>query len=93
MKKKFDIRAGGVTPSIISAFNNNITKIYLSNRTKDKANMLKQKFNHIEILDWEKKLPTCDIVINTTSVGLKENDNINLNFENYNNDQEKLFMT
>ena len=90
-KKILILGAGGVTPSIISAFNNNNVKIYLTNRTKDKANMLKQNFNHVEILDWEKKLPTCDIVINTTSVGLKKNDNINLNFENYNNDQEKLF--
>jgi shikimate dehydrogenase len=43
-KTVFILGAGGVTASIISAFQHNETKIFLSNRTKENANELKKNF-------------------------------------------------
>ena len=63
--------AGGVVPSIIySLLSMGCKKIFLSNRTIEKAQNIKEKFNEIEVLKW-KKIPDFDIVINATSVGLK----------------------
>ena len=45
-------------------------KIFLSNRTIEKAENIKKKFNEVEVLKW-KRIPDFDIVINATSVGLK----------------------
>ena len=63
--------AGGVVPSIIySLLSMGCKKIFLSNRTIEKAENIKKKFNEIEVLKWG-KIPDFDIVINATSVGLK----------------------
>ena len=88
-KKAFILGAGGVTSSIIFALNGmGVSKIFVSNRTKEKAEELKKLFPKIEILDWGKKPPEFDIVVNTTSIGLKENEKIELDFSNY---KDKLF--
>ena len=72
--------AGGVVPSIIYALKKmNAMKIYLSNRTKDKAINLKNMFNDLIIIDWG-FLPEFDMIINATSIGLKEKDKFNVNF-------------
>ncbi len=63
-------------------------KIFVSNRTKKKAEELKKLFPKIEILDWGKKPSEFDIVVNTTSVGLKENEKIELDFSDC---KDKLF--
>ncbi len=85
---KFDVEnkriqilgAGGVVPSIIFALNKmRSSKITLSNRTKDKAEKLKETFRDLEIIDWG-KLTDFDIIINATSLGLKKTDKINLDF-------------
>ena len=55
------------------------SKIYLSNRTKEKAVKLKNSFNDITIIDWG-KLTDFDMIINATSLGLKENDEFGLDF-------------
>ena len=47
-------------------------KIILSNRTKEKAEELKKLFPEIEVIEWGKRPLMCDIVINTTSIGLNE---------------------
>ena len=93
LKKKvvFILGAGGVTASIISAFQHNETKIFLSNRTKEKANELKKNFPKLEILDWGQRPSNFDIAINTTSIGLKENEKINLDFSDCDKDRNKLF--
>ena len=79
-KNIFILGAGGVTPSIILALKQmKASKIFLSNRTKTKAENLKNKFPFIEIVNWG-DLKKFDIIINTTSVGLKKNDEIKLNF-------------
>ena len=63
--------AGGVVPSIIySLLSMGCKKIFLSNRTTEKAENIKKKFNEVEVLKWG-KIPDFDIVINATSVGLK----------------------
>lgn len=75
--------AGGVVPSIIFALKKmKVSKIILSNRTKDKAENLKNLFNDLQILDWGKVIKF-DMIINATSVGLKENDMINLNLSDF----------
>lgn len=77
-KKIFILGAGGVTPSIILALKNlGVAKISLSNRTKSKAEELKKIFHNIHIIDWG-KINDFDMIINTTSVGLKTEDKIDL---------------
>ena len=79
-KEAFIIGAGGVVPSIIFALiKMRVSKITVSNRTKEKANSLKNLFQSIEIVDWG-KIPKFDIIINATSLGLKKEDKINLDF-------------
>ena len=64
--------AGGVVPSIIySLLSMGCKKIFLSNRTFEKAENIKKKFNEVEVVKWG-KIPDFDIVINATSVGLKD---------------------
>ena len=72
--------AGGVVPSIICALQRmNASKIVLSNRTKKKADHLKELFKEIEIVEWG-SLPEFDMIINATTMGLKKNDKFGLNF-------------
>ena len=103
-KKVLIIGAGGVTPSILSSFIkvNGAEKIYLSNRTRSKAEELKKfwdkaldvyqmKKDTIEIIDWGEKSELCDLVINTTSVGLIKDEKLDFDFSSYNNNKEALF--
>tara|TARA_B100001057_G_scaffold496849_1_gene599413 strand:+ start:705 stop:1499 length:795 start_codon:yes stop_codon:yes gene_type:complete len=72
--------AGGVVSSIIFALNKmQVSNIFVSNRTKSKAEDLKSLFKDIKIVDWG-KIPSFDIVINATSIGLNENDDLNIDF-------------
>ena len=101
-KDIFILGAGGVTSSILEAFIGTAKKIYITNRTSKKAEELKKigdisiaklkcKKETIEVVDWGKKPKDCDIVINTTSVGLTKNENLNLDFEYYKNKENVLF--
>ena len=56
-----------------------VSKIKISNRTKEKVENLKKLFKNIEIVEWG-ELPNFDMIINATSLGLKKEDKINLNF-------------
>ena len=79
-KKVLILGAGGVVPSIIFALNKmKVSKIIISNRTKEKAQDLKKNFKNIELIEWG-EVPNFDMIINATSIGLKEDDNIKLNF-------------
>ena len=72
--------AGGVVSSIIYALMRmKVKKIVLTNRTKEKAENLKKMFKDIEITEWG-KISNFDMIINATSVGLKENDKFDLDF-------------
>ena len=92
-KHIFIIGAGGVTSSIISALKlqgaNNIT---LSNRTKEKANELQKLFPKIEILDWGKRPTSCNVVINTTSIGLNKDEELEIDFSDYDKDFHKNLL-
>ena len=77
-KKVFILGAGGVVPSIIFALNKlGINEIIISNRTKSKAQKIKDLFKKIKIVEWG-EVPKFDIIINATSIGLKKNDEFNL---------------
>ncbi|WP_023649216.1 shikimate dehydrogenase [Candidatus Pelagibacter ubique] len=77
-KEVLILGAGGVVPSIIFALNKmKISKIKISNRTKDKAENLKTIFKNIEIIEWG-EAPNFDMIINATSLGLKKEDKIDL---------------
>ena len=79
-KKVFILGAGGVVPSIILALKKNgISKITLGNRTREKAENLKKKYSDIEIVDWN-EMPNADLIINATSLGLKSDDEIKINY-------------
>ena len=95
--KTLIIGAGGVTSSIIWAirsFNHN--KIYIVNRTQEKAIELVRRLspgligNGIEVLDWG-EIPDVSLIVNTTSLGLKQNDNLKLDFKKYNNKKDSMF--
>jgi len=88
-KKIFILGAGGVVPSIIFSLKKmKALKIFISNRTKTKAESLKDIFNDLSIVNWG-EVPNFDLVINATSLGLNEKDEINLDFSKIENG--KLF--
>jgi len=79
-KKVLILGAGGVAPSIIYALTKmNVSKITLSNRTKEKAENLKNIFKEINIIEWG-ELSKFDMIINATSLGLNKEDKLNFNF-------------
>jgi len=81
-KKIFILGAGGVVPSIIVALNKmKASNIILCNRTKKKADDLKEIFKELEIVDWANIPKNVDMVINATSLGLKKDDDIKLDYE------------
>ena len=89
----FIIGAGGVTSSIISALKSEgADNIVLSNRTREKANELKKLFPELEILDWGKKPSICNIVINTTSIGLIKGEEVKIDFSDYDKNFHKNFL-
>jgi shikimate dehydrogenase len=79
-KEVLILGAGGVVPSIIYALNKmKVSKIKISNRTKEKAEKLKKLFKNIELVEWG-EVPNFDVIINATSLGLEKEDFINLDF-------------
>jgi len=90
-KKVFILGAGGVVPSILKALEKlGAAKVYISNRTKEKAKELESYYKTslgLETLDWGQS-PDFDIIINATSLGLKSTDKIELD---YNKHKPKFF--
>ena len=79
-KKIFIIGAGGVVPSLIFALKRmKASNIIISNRTKQNAENLKNLFKDLTIVDWG-TVPDFDMVINATSIGLNEDDLMNIDF-------------
>ena len=79
-KEVLILGAGGVVPSIIfSLIKMKASKIKISNRTKEKAENLKKIFKDIEVLKWG-EFSNFDMIINATSLGLKKEDSLNLDF-------------
>jgi shikimate dehydrogenase len=83
-KKALIIGAGGVSPSVIlSLQKSGIKNISLINRTKEKCLFLKKKFNYINILSWknlQSEIGNHDIIINATSLGLKNGQDFDFDF-------------
>ena len=79
-KNVFILGAGGVVTSIILALKRlGVAKILLSNRTKKKAENLKEQYKDLEIIDWG-QITDFDVIINATSLGLNKNDQIKLDY-------------
>ena len=88
-KKIFILGAGGVVPSIIYAsIKMGSSEIMISNRTESKVEELKNIFNNIKLVNWG-ETPDFDVIINATSLGLNQDDKINLDFTNVG--KNKLF--
>ncbi len=79
-KKIFILGAGGVVPSIIYVLNKmKVAEITVSNRTREKAENLRNLFSDLKIVEWE-EIADFDMIINATSIGLKKDEEINLDF-------------
>jgi len=99
IKKKCEkcliIGAGGVTSSVIVALKKKwrLKKIYVANRNLRKSFILKRKFGKvIEVVKFknlELFFDNIDLVINTSSLGLKSKDKIKLNFSHF---KKKIFI-
>ena len=88
-KKILILGAGGVSPSIILALKKmGASEIFLSNRTKKKSYNLKNIFSYLKIIEWG-ELSDFDLIINATSLGLKKDDQIKINYSQINGN--KLF--
>jgi len=88
-KKVFILGAGGVAPSIISALRKmGASEITLSNRTKEKAENLKRIYSNLKVINWG-DISDFNMIINATSLGLKKDDEIKLNYSDIGTD--KLF--
>ena len=81
-KKVFILGAGGVVASIVLALiKMNVYKIYINNRTKEKALNLKKYFKNLEIIDWG-IITDFDMIINATSLGLNKEEEIKIDYKN-----------
>ena len=80
MTSIFGIWSSDVPGSIIIALKNlGASKISLSNRTEEKAKDLKKIHADLEIISWGENTDF-DVIINATSLGLKNEDKIELDF-------------
>ena len=86
-KKILILGSGGVVPSIIFALKKmRVSQISLSNRTKEKAEKLKDLFENLNVINWG-EVPYFDMVINATSLGLNEDDRIEIDFSSVGKDK------
>lgn len=81
--------AGGASRAVLYALvNEGVEQILLSNRTRDKAEKLKELYpDKIEIIDWKEKescLKSIDLLVNTTSLGMVGQPSLEINLENLN---------
>ncbi len=79
-KNVFILGSGGVVPSLIFTLKKMKTsKIFISNRTKSKAEELQKTFKDLVVIEWG-HIPDFDMIINATSLGLGKDDKIDLDF-------------
>ena len=79
-KKALILGAGGVVPSVLLALRKmGVDQITLSNRTKEKANNIKKSFPFLRVIDWGETIKS-DLIINATSIGIKQNEEIKLDY-------------
>ncbi len=88
-RKVLIIGAGGVSPSVIlSLQKSGIKDISIINRTREKCIFLRKKFKEIKILEWnnlKNEIKNFEIIINATSLGLKNEKDFDFNFEGIKN--------
>ena len=88
-KKALVIGAGGVSPSVIlSLQKSGIKQISITNRTNEKSLFIKKKFNYLSVIPWkslEVEISNFDLIINATSLGLKNGEDFDFNFNNCKN--------
>lgn len=85
----FIVGAGGVALSIIVALKKmGVSKIKITNRTISEINILKKKYQDLNVIDWGQN-SKFDIIINATSVGLEKGEKLPINFQN--SDESKVF--
>ena len=84
-KKALVIGAGGVSPSVIfSLQKSGIKNISIINRTIEKCIFLKNKFKNLNILEWKNlqdEIKNFEIIVNATSLGLREGKDFEFNFD------------
>mgnify|MGYP001307715339 CR=1 FL=1 len=89
-KKALVIGAGGVSPSVIlSLQKSGLRNITIINRTIEKCLFLKKKFNSLKVLEWKNlkgEIKNYDIIINATSLGLKNGKDFDFDFEPFKKD-------
>ena len=89
-KRALIIGAGGVSPSaILSLQKSGIKKISIINRTEEKCLFLKKKFSYLNILPWnelQSEIGNHDIIVNVTSLGLKNGQDFDFDFDKCKND-------
>ncbi|MDA9684318.1 shikimate dehydrogenase [Candidatus Pelagibacter bacterium] len=89
-KSALVIGAGGVSPSVIlSLEKSGVKNISITNRTEEKCIFLKKKFKFLKIISWlniKKELRNYDIIINATSLGLKNGQDFNFTFDKIKDD-------
>ncbi len=88
-KNALVIGAGGVSPSVILSLKKcGVKNISIANRTVEKCIFLKKKFKYLNIINWsnlKNELKNYDIIINATSLGLKNGQDFNFNFDQVKN--------
>ena len=84
IKKVLVIGAGGVSPSVIlSLRKSGANEIFLTNRTMEKCIFFKKKFKFLNIVEWENlknEIIDFDMIVNATSLGLKNGIDFNFDF-------------
>ena len=89
-KKALVIGAGGVSSSVIfSLEKSRVKNISIINRTYEKSLFLKKKVHYLNVLEWKslkQEISKFDIIINATSLGLKDGKDFEFNFENTKDD-------
>ena len=75
--------AGGAARAVLyGLLNEGVQNILLTNRTYDNALKLSKDFKNIEVIDWDNRsgaLTDCNLVVNTTSLGMKGQPALDLN--------------
>lgn len=92
-KAAFVIGAGGAARAVIySLIKAGMKEIYISNRSEEKAEKLIADFadfldqekcqaKFLNKIDFEKNLSNCDLLVNTTCLGMKGKDELEINIE------------
>lgn len=87
-KKVLLLGAGGASRAIIFALlQEGVKEIIIANRSSDKAENLTKIFEKTKSIKWsqiDKILPNIDLLVNSTSLGMKGQDELEINLNNLN---------